>query len=288
VLTALLWFCGGLGLALAGILTGLSAGEEERGRIFGVLSLTTGLGALIGGLGTGFLVDRWGFPTMYSAVATLLVLWPSTGILLTERQVEQHREPGGLTKERSVLGRSYHLLFAAGLVASISGAVVVLGRSLLMSDLGFTAFAISSTGAAGGVVGMPLPLLLGWLSDRTDRKIYLYLGYVAGIASLSVLAVSTSLWHFFVIMVLQSVFLGVNAALGNALVTDLVPQELLGRGLALFAATSWIGGVLGFAGAGYALQNIGPLPTFVTGICLALIATVLLIPIRSDVYGHGS
>jgi len=63
VLTAMLWFCGGLGLALIGILTGLSAGEDERGKIFGILSLTGGMGALIGGLATGFIVDRWGFPS---------------------------------------------------------------------------------------------------------------------------------------------------------------------------------------------------------------------------------
>jgi len=80
MLTAMLWFCGGLGLALIGILTGLSAGDDERGKVFGILSLTTGLGALIGGLTTGFIVDRWGFPTMFTAVAVFLILWPLAGI----------------------------------------------------------------------------------------------------------------------------------------------------------------------------------------------------------------
>ena len=141
--------------------------------------------------------------------------------------------------------------------------------------------AIASTGAVGGIVAMPLPLLMGWLSDRTGRKIFLYLGYLAGIASLSVLAISTSLWHFCIVLVLQTIFMTVSATVGNALVTDLLPQESLGRGLSLFGATGWIGGVLGFAGAGYALQSLGTLPTFIIGICLTLIAIVLLIPIRS-------
>ena len=82
--------------------------------------------------------------------------------------------------------------------------------------------------------------------------------------------------------------MAVNGAVGNALVTDLVSQESLGRGLSLFGATSWIGGVLGFAGAGYALQSLGMLPTFIIGICLTLIAIVLLVPIRSGVRGHGA
>lgn len=282
VLTGTLWFCGGLGLALIGILTGLSASKDERGRIFGILSVTSGLGAFIGGLATGFIADRWGFAAMFSALAALLILWPLTGTLLTEKEVEQSREEGRSTRARPTLGRSYRFLFAASLLSSVAGFVIVLGRSLLMSDLEFGALAISSTSAVSGLVAVPLPLLLGWLSDRTGRKMYLYSGYLAGMASLSILAVATSLWHFFLIMILQSMFLGVNAAVGNALVTDLVPQESLGRGLALFGATGWIGGVVGFAGGGYALQSLGMLPTFMIGICLALGATILLVPIHSE------
>lgn len=288
VLTAMLWFSAGLVLALIGILTGLSAGEDERGKIFGILSLTTGLGALVGGLATGFIVERWGFPTMFTAVAVLLFLLPLSGIFLTEKEVERGQGEDRLAKERSRLGRSYHFLFAASLIASVAGFVILLGRSLLMSDLGFGAMAIASTGAVSGIVAMPLPLLMGWLSDRTGRKIFLYLGYLAGIASFAVLAISTSLWHFCIALVLQAVFMSASATVGNALVTDLVSQESLGRGLSLFGATSWIGGVLGFAGAGYALQSLGMLPTFIIGICLTLIAIVLLIPIRSGVREHGA
>ena len=288
VLTAMLWFCGGLGLALINILTGLSAGEDERGKVFGILSLTGGLGALIGGLATGFIVDRWGFPAMFTAVAVFLILWPLAGTFLTDKEVERVQGEDRLAKERPGLGKSYHFLFAASLVASIAGFVIVLGRSLLMSDLGFGAMAIASTGAVAGLVAMPLPLLMGWLSDRTGRKIFLYLGYLAGIISLSVLAISASLWHFCIVLVLQAIFTAVNGTVGNALVTDLVSRESLGRGLSLYGATGWIGAVLGFAGAGYALQSLGTLPTFIIGICLALIAIVLVIPIHSEEPGHAA
>jgi MFS family permease len=220
---------------------------------------------------------------MFSAMALFFILWPLAGLLTTEKKVREPRGEGGLGKAGPVLGKSYHLLFAASLIASVAGFFILLGRSLRMIDLGFGAFAISGTGAVSGIVAVPLPFLLGWLSDRTGRKIYLFLGYLAGAASLSILAVSTSLWHFFLALALQAVFMGVNAAVGNALVTDLVPQESLGRGLALFQAATWIGGVIGFAGAGYALENLGTLPTFITGIGLILIAIILLIPIRPGV-----
>jgi MFS family permease len=281
-LTALLWFCGGLGLALMGILTGMSAHEDQRGKIFGILSLTGGLGALIGGLAAGALVDRWGYPTLFSVTAIFLVLWPLSGLFLTEVKTTRiDREEGGATTKQQ-LGRSYYYLFSASLVASIAAFVIVLGRSLLMGELAFNATNISLTGAVSGIISMPLPFLMGWLSDRTGRKVYIVLAYLAASSSLAILAVSSSLWHFATVMALQAFFTGVNGSVGNALVTDLLPQEVLGRGLSLFSATSWIGGVLGFAGAGYALQNLGMLPTFIIGGCLPLVGILLLVPVRSS------
>jgi MFS family permease len=283
-LTASLWFCGGLALALVSILAGLSAGEKERGKIFGILSLAGGLGAVIGGLAAGFVADRWGFPAMFSTMAAFLVLGPLAGAFLTEKEAEPGQRQGRLSQERPSLGKSYYRLFWSSLVASIAGCVILLGRSLLMSDLEFGALAISSTGAVSGIVVMPLPLLMGWLSDRAGRKIFLYLSYLAGVASLILLAASTLLWQFFVLSVLWSVLMG-RGAVGNAMVTDLAPQESLGRGLALFGATSWIGAIIGFAGTGFALQNLGAVPTFVLTISLPVLAIVLLIPIRSKAQG---
>ena len=279
-LTAALWFCGGLTLALLGILTGLSAGEGERGKIFGIISLASGLGSLVGGLGTGFVADRWGFPAMFTAVAVWVVIWPLAGIALAEKELK--RAPGESVRAGpgSGLGGSYPYLLAASLVAAIAGFVIVLGRSLLMSGLGFGAMAIATTGAVGGIVAMPVPPLVGRLSDRVGRKRFLYLAYLAGMASLALLTVAKSLWQFCLVLALQGVFMAVNAVVGNALVTDLVPRESLGRRLSLFGAMPWIGGIVGFAGAGYALQRLGTLPTFLIGIGLVAMAMVLLIPIR--------
>jgi predicted MFS family arabinose efflux permease len=64
------------------------------------------------------------------------------------------------------------------------------------------------------------------------------------------------------------------------MVTDLVPQGSLGRGMSLFTATTWAGGVVGFAGTGYAVERLGMTPTVVMGAFLPLIAIALVIPIR--------
>jgi AAHS family 4-hydroxybenzoate transporter-like MFS transporter len=98
VITAVTWFLGGAGLALGNILTGLFAGAEERGKVFGILSLTGGLGGLIGGLGAGWLVDRWGFPTMFTAVALFGAVWPLAALFVQDKsgavaQLSHRRRP---------------------------------------------------------------------------------------------------------------------------------------------------------------------------------------------------
>ena len=74
--------------------------------------------------------------------------------------------------------------------------------------------------------------------------------------------------------------MGNGGTIGNAVVTDLLPREALGKGLALFGATGWIGGVIGFALAGVTLQTLGFAPTLVIGGCLTLAAIGLLIPVK--------
>lgn len=288
LLTAALWAIGGLSLALAAILAGLSAGQHERGKIYGILALTNGLGALIGSLLAGFIADRWGYATMFTAVAILFMLAPLASYFLEEKEVAPVTVESAKAKHKVSLGKSYQLLFLATLVASITSFVIAFGRTLLMNALDFSALAISSTSAVGGIVAMPIPFLMGWLSDRTGRKIYLYLGYLAGTASVFILARSTTLWNFSFVILLQTILFGINMSVGNALVTDLVPSEALSRGLSLFSATSWIGGIVGFAGAGFAMQNLGVSTTFIIAMCLPLIAILLLIPIKPKATKPGT
>ena len=288
ILTALLWFCGGLGLGLINILAGLSAKKHERGKIFGILSLTTGLGGIIGGLASGSIVDRWGFQILFTVIAGFLVLWPICGFLLSEKKTIRSTENTKYETKRSKLGRNFNFLFSACLAASIAGFIIILIRSLRMDTLGFNATEISITGAVSGFVALPLPLLMGWQSDRQGRKLFLYLGYVTGFASLTILSISKSFWHFPIASAFQSIIMAVNGTVGNAFVTDILPKESLGRGLALIGATSWIGGVIGFAGAGFALQTFGTFPTLAISLCFPLTAILLLVPVRSTQIGIPS
>jgi MFS family permease len=280
LLTAALWFLGGMIIALLTIVAGVLAGPTERGRIFGILNLANPVALVVGGLASGPIADRWGYPALFSVCAVFMVLGP-LGALFVRDRAAPVASPAGAPRPggSSGLGRAFYLLFAAALLAMIGNFVSVFGRSLAMDARGLAATAVSSTGAVGGAITLPIPLLAGWLSDRLGRRRFLVLAYLAGVVGLLLLARSTVLWHFWVAVSLMYVQNAVHGAVGSAFVTDLVPQRVLGQGLSLFTATSWIGGVAGFALTGYAVEWLGMAETFAAVALLPAVAAVLLVAI---------
>ncbi len=276
VALAVWFFCAGLIMALIGISAGLCAEEGERGKVFGLLALTAELGALFGGGLAGPIADRWGYPSMYAVLSLIGTLGPLAGLLWEEDRVATTQSlKTAPARKGAGLGKSFHLLFVASLGAAVASFVFFLGRSFVMADLGFDAAALSGAGAIGGAIALPVPLLAGWLSDRLGRKRFVALSFLATTAGLLVLCASTALWHFWAASMLFTLSF-VGGPVGSALVTDLIPRESLGRGLAVYNATTWLGGIAGCAITGYAAQSLGTSPTLMVGAFLPLIAIGLL------------
>jgi MFS family permease len=164
------------------------------------------------------------------------------------------------------------------------GFFAMLIRSLVMNDLHFNPLEISSTSAIAGLIVMPFPLLMGWLSDRIGRKAFLLIGYVISLLSFILLAFSRLLWNFWLVFIGQGIAAGTTGVV-NALVTDLVQRQSLGKGLAMISSAAWIGGMVGFTIAGFSLQYLGLLLTFLIGSCFGLVAIALLLLI--DIKGES-
>jgi MFS family permease len=279
VLTSVVWFLIGLTLTLISILAGLFAGETERGKVFGILAVNGGLGALIGGSLSGRIADEWGFAVLFLVACLLWVLLPVIALLIQDKVVTKpSRQPESDLSIPSapVFGIRFYLLLLATLIAFGAGFVALLGRPLLMDDLGFDSTAISGVIAVGGAVSLPFPLLLGTLSDRIGRYWLIVVCFLVGAFGLVILAYSVSLWHFWFSAVLLAA-VGASLAIGPALVTDLVPQENLGRALAWYGFAPPAGGIIGFTFWGYAIQNFGLPASSIGGAVLTLIAAILIL-----------
>jgi MFS family permease len=276
------FFCGGGFAAIISILAALHAEPAKRGRIFGLLALTTPLGTIFGGMIIGPSIDRWGYATFFSVLAFIFCFFYLLFASLVEDKATEQQQSSASTHTRvkAVLGKSFLLFFMASILISIVNFVGRMGTSLAMDQQGFALSAISIAGAVGGAVVLPILPTLGWLSDRMGRKRLLGICYLAGAVGLSTLAVSTSAWHFWVVSASLSIMFRGVAAVGPALVTDILPRRSLGRGISLFNASTWIGGIVGMGGTGHAMQGLGVAPTFLAAAFLPLVAILLLVLVR--------
>jgi MFS transporter, DHA1 family, multidrug resistance protein len=279
ILTTILWFLAGIVVTMVSLLTGLFVHEMERGKVFGTIGLAAPLAGIIGGFGSGPIVDRWGYPALFTVAAIVYILLPLCGLLLADKPaVVKAPKTVKSDSQRVMLSRAFLFLFFASVLAHIANSQIVLGRSLIMDSQSFDATAISSSGAIGAIISLPFPVFIGWLSDRIGRKPLIMICYLASLIGLAVLASSSSLWHFWVAMALQSI-IGAGVAVGSALITDLVPRDALATPLSVYGSTQFIGYVVGFGGMGTVIQLVGLSMSILLGILLCIVALILLISV---------
>ncbi|MEP7290926.1 MAG: MFS transporter [Chloroflexota bacterium] len=279
-LTALILFLAGIGLGTITILAGLFAGESERGKIFGILAINLSLGALIAGVISGPIVERWSYATLFMGAALCWVIQLFAALFLRDKAfVAPKPEVKAIAGTKATLGGAFYLLLFATFIAFACGFIATLGRPLQMDQLGFSPGAISGVVAIGGAISLPFPLLLGWLSDRIDRYRLVALCFLIGAVGLIAMAMSSSLWHFGIATILLS-GVGVSIGISQALVIDLVPGEALAVALSRYGSAPTIGAVIGFPLIGYAIKAFGMNPTLIAGAVLTLIAIPLLFRVK--------
>jgi MFS family permease len=282
ITTSITWFFVGIAHAMVNVLTGLNAAPEERGKVFGLIAMAVRLGALIAGLSSGWIVDRWGFHTLFVVLAGMAGLVLLVALFVEDKHMARPTPQKSAAPAEHNFGTLFYLLLLANLVANLTLFVGNLGRPLTMTRLGFDAAAISSGIAVSAAVLMPFPLLVGWLSDKLGRGRFLTLCYLAGSAGILILIPAESLWHFWLSTSVTGM-ISISAGVAQAYVADLVPAKAMGQGMSLLNTTVWLAGTLGFGGAGLVIQALGMNTTLLLAAFLPLIAAALLTRLRQPV-----
>ncbi|MBV9355742.1 MAG: MFS transporter [Chloroflexi bacterium] len=252
---ACLWFVTGFPIAMLSILAGRAAepGRRGRGRTFGALTLSASLGLLLGSLASGPVVDRWGFSGLFTAFGWFYLLIPVAGRLVDDPTTGPAHMPDASISTKMMGGRAFVLLLVASVVAQAVNITLFLSRALIMDRYGYDATAISGASAAGTVLTLPLPLVLGWLADRADRKLLLLACFAAPVLGLLVQVSAAQLWQFWLASALSTV-VGASIVVASVVITDLFAAHTLSVRLALLNATPWIGIVVGLTAGGAAIQ----------------------------------
>lgn len=259
-LTALVWFAGGIGLSISNVLTGLHTNSSERGKAFGMLALASPLGAMMGGLVVGKALQLGGYSTMFIVLSIVWSLWPVLALTRVKDPPICSASAGNASRLSGSPLRPnpvFTVLLGTILLASMAVSVGRMGLSLAMKDQHFSAGEISTANAIGGLVTIPVTLLISTLSDRLGRKRFLLAGYLVALGSMVMLFHASELWEFWTVSTLVLVSRSVISSLAPAYATDVVRRRFLGKALPLVGTMNWVSGVIGFAGAGYVLDTFG-------------------------------
>jgi MFS family permease len=257
-LTGMVWFTGGVGIALIAVFTGRSAGKDQRGRWFTFIALTTPLGAVIGGTTVSWLVESQGYKVMFSALGLVYAVWPLVGLLLVkDKQASQTASPGSRMARRVRPDRTFSLLVWTVMLVAVTISISRLGLSLSMKANLFSPAAIARANVVGGLATIPFVLGFGLLSDRVGRKFLLACAYLLAALSTFLLLHATQLWHFWIVSAAVLVARSLSGSLASALATDILAPETLGKALPRLSSMNWVAGILGFAGSGYVIETLG-------------------------------
>jgi MFS family permease len=281
VLMCGLWFVTGIAMTMVNILVGLISEAGQRGRYFGILSLSVGCGVFFGAFFNGRIVDRWGYEALFALLAAFYLVIPAAALLVEDKKIARMSRQAGATALRSVFAnRTFRFLLGASVLAQAANSLIFLSRPLIMDSLNFDATAITSAGAFGNLLTLPLPLVIGWLADRVGRKPLLIFCFLATTLALVGLAGAVDLWHFWVASAFATI-LGLSTIVGSAMVTDMFPKETLGTSLSILNVTPWVGIVFGLSAGGMAISAFQMIPTLLAAALLSIGATLLLLPISA-------
>lgn len=283
----LMWLPGGIALSAMNSILALSADEKERGSVFGWVTLAGGLGGLIAGLIGGRIAEQWGFPVLFVMMAVgagvmfIITITTIRDVVTTpERTLQTENKSSATMITQASVGSLVYMLLVANLFARLGPTASDLGRPLVMLELKMDATAVSNAIAFSSAVTLPLPLILGWLSDRIGRKRLLILFYGIGALGVLLLMVASAPWHFWISAALSSVINATNGV-GQAYIADLSDAKTIGRSLSLFSSSNFIASMIGLGGAGYVMQGIGINPTLLLGASLIIIGLIILLRMRS-------
>ena len=146
LLTSVVWFSGGVDLALISVFVSLNAKGKNLGKSFSLLSLTAPLGSLVGGTIAGQLIVWQGFASLFLVLSAIWALLPLIGLFgLRDVEPEERRSASGsVVQEGAKLSGKYYLVLLVVMLASISISASRLGAPMMMQAQRFSTKEIGS------------------------------------------------------------------------------------------------------------------------------------------------
>lgn len=258
LLTSIVWFSGGVIMAITSAYTGMISETESLGKSFSLMAVAGPFGSLLGGAAAGKLISWQGYAGLFVFMALVWSLLPLIGWLaLHEVPVKSAAEQAKESRPQTGLGRVVLVLLIVSALSAIVINIDRLGISLSMQAQDLSAARVGDATTISGLLAVPVTLLFGVLSDRLGYKRFLGLGYLMAASGALMLMNAEVMWQFGLAASLILVSFSVNGAMASALLTEKVPEDKMEQGLSWMNAANSAAGIVSFAGSGYGIEAFG-------------------------------
>jgi MFS family permease len=283
IFTSLLWFSGGVIMALVSILTGLQTDINSRGKAYSLIAMVSPLGSLIGGGVVGWMITWQGYSAMFSILAVVwsivpLIGWFSMKEIFLPQQKEKASvsQPDAQTAFSSHFGTQFTRLLMVVFLGSIATNVSRFASSLSMQAANYSAESIASAAMISGLVAIPFTLAIGSLADRLGRRHFLGISFLFILFAAVVLMNAKDLWQYWLASILNMLGYSVSGAMAQALTGEVVAERTLGRGLSWMSIISSIANILCFAVGGLLVDLFGLFQVFLMAALVAFITSSVI------------
>ncbi len=274
--------------------------EADRGRAFGLHRAMDSAGAVVGVLGSAFLLwwlsgspvenpnvtqvahTASTFRTIFAIAAVLGFL--ALGFTFLLREPPAHVEPAPVATAPPPasglrgLSRTYWIVLLLMLVFSLANSSDTF-LLLRAAKVGFAPWQVVIVYALFSFVYMAVSYPAGVLSDRLGRWPVIAIGW--GIYAVVYLGIArtgaTALWP---LLAFYGVYIALTDGVGKALLADHVPRARRGFGIGLFYLGSGLATLVSSVVAGVLWDRVGPDAPFYFGGVTALVALALLLVLR--------
>lgn len=254
-----------------------SASEQNRGKAFGLEGFGDNLGAFLGPVIAAGLLFSLKIP-----IRTIFYLTVIPGIIAIF-MILFVKEKKTLMKAKSKLEIKnlnkfsppyWKYIFVTGIfgIGNSSNAFLILRAQQIGIPLFLTIFVYAFFNLVAALSSYPA----GFLSDRLGRKNVLLVAFIIFTLVYAGFAFSSSFVSLCFLFLLYGVHTGIFRAVGKALATDLVPEEIRASGVGWYSTTIGLSGFIASIVGGQLWVNIGSQATFIYGVIFSVIATGML------------
>lgn len=269
---------------------------DKRGTVFAIHGAGGSSGDVIGPIATGLLLTylTWqNILTLYTALPLIVAFW--TLLLFKRLSRDEHDRSGGREVEAKVdswgqLKASWHILkttdiwlvnVVAGL-RSMCFTVLITFLPIFMHDSGFSASSIGFHFGLLWAIGLLASPIMGYLSDRYNRKIVLVPALLYSSTMVAVLAFyGTGPW-FTVLIILLGFSIRSDYSLINATIIDLVKGKVENTMLGVLSFSRSLMGAVAPLIAGFLYQQSGMRAVLIFISILFMLASLLFALVRLD------